>query len=762
MRATTLPLEHNRTQESCERSHGSARLGTLRAIRTALAAFTALGMLALPGSTVASHNLTDLLSIGPAGGNGPTGANFRGASADGTRLFFQTSEALVAEDTDASMDVYERAGGITTLVSTGPSGGNGASNAVFLAASEDGSKLFFRTAERLVAADTDSAHDIYQRAGGTTTLVSIGPAGGNGAFNVVFDRISPDGATVVFDTGESLMETDTDTYRDVYKRSTGTTTEQSVGPTGGNGPFDAFFAGASRDVAQVFFTTDEPVSSTDVDPMQDVYERAGGSTAHLSIGPAGGNGNIDFDYDAFFSGVAADGSRSWLKTNETLTFDDTDTFDDIYEVASGGISRISFGPGGGNGPHGAFFDGASSDGGRVFIDTTERLTAQDTDSSYDIYERSGGQTALLSTGPAGGNGTFFAAFRGATPDGSHVFFETFDSLVASDTDANQDVYDRSAGQTTLVSTGPAGGAGEVPASFQGSSGDGSRVFFATAEGLVAADLDGMPDTYERQEGGTTMISTGPAGTGALLPATYGGISADGARVFFETAEPLLATDQDTAQDVYGATAVSSYVRPKGATPFRTPLVPAYLACTEADRSHGAPLALPSCNPPVPVSSHLTIGSPDANSRGANSLGSVTFVSIPGNSGTVPDEADAKITASITDVRRASDLADYTGQLQLVQTLRITDKLSGSLPVDPATATDLDFPVTMPCSATADTTIGSSCSVSTTADSVLPGTVTEIKRTIMQLDQVRVLDGGADGLAATPDNRTFAVEGIFIP
>jgi hypothetical protein len=722
-----------------------------------------LAMLALAAPALANHGLTELQSTGPIGGNAAAGANFRGASADGTKVFFQTTEPLVSLDTDASIDVYERSNGTTALVSTGPTGGNGASSATFLAASQDGSKVFFRTAEELVSSDTDSAQDIYQRANGTTTLVSTGPSGGNGSFNVVFDRISADGTTVLFDTAEALVGSDADTWRDVYERSGGTTTELSIGPTGGNGSFDATFAGASRDAGEVFFTTDEPCTSTDSDAMQDVYERSDGATTHLSIGPAGGNGNLDFDYDAFFAGVSGDGSKAWIKTDEALTFDDTDTFDDVYERSSGGISRISLGSSGGNGPYGAFFDGASDDGGRVFIDTMESLVPADTDSSYDVYERAGGQTTLLTTGPAGGNGAFFAAFRGATPDGSHVFFETYEPLTAADSDANQDVYDRSGGQTTLVSTGAGGGSGDIPASFQGSSTDGSRIFFTTAEGLVAGDTDDMPDIYERFAGTATLISTGPTGLNAPLPATYAGASSDGTRVFFETAEPLVATDTDTAQDVYSASVVTSYARPKGASPFRASLVPAYKQCTGAgNRTHGAPLAFPSCNPPVQASSFLTSGTPDANGRAANSIGSVSLVAVPGNTSTIADEADAKIRVSLTDVRRASDLADYTGQLQLLPTLRITDKLNGSSPVDPATVADLSFPVTVPCSATSDTAIGAVCSVSTTADSVLPGTITEVKRTILQLGEVKVFDGGADGLAATPDNSVFAVQGVFIP
>ena len=39
-----------------------------------------------------------------------------------------------------------------------------------------------------------------------------------------------------------------------------------------------------------------------------------------------------------------------------------------------------------------------------------------------------------------------------------------------------------------------------------------------------------------------------------------------------------------------------YPRPKGATPLRVSLVPAYQECTSPDKTHGAPLAFPSCSP----------------------------------------------------------------------------------------------------------------------------------------------------------------------
>ena len=72
--------------------------------------------------------------------------------------------------------------------------------------------MFFETDEQLLAADTDSQTDVYERSGGTTTLVSTGPAGGNGAFFVAFGGVSADGTRVVFETDEQLVGADTDSF----------------------------------------------------------------------------------------------------------------------------------------------------------------------------------------------------------------------------------------------------------------------------------------------------------------------------------------------------------------------------------------------------------------------------------------------------------------------------------------------------------------------------------------------------------------------
>lgn len=206
----------------------------------------------------------------------------------------------------------------------------------------------------------------------------------------------------------------------------------------------------------------------------------------------------------------------------------------------------------------------------------------------------------------------------------------------------------------------------------------------------------------------------------------------------------------------------AYPRPKGATPVHASLVPAFQQCTAgaANRTHGPPLANPSCNPPAQASGFLTVGTPDANGQAPNAAGSVRWVVLVGNPGTPADEADVSINVSMLDVRKKSDLSDYTGELQVSQTLRVTDRNNG--PGETGTVSDVGFAVGVPCVATASTSVGSTCSVNTSADAVMPSSVVEGDRAIWQSGQVRVFDGGSDGVASTTGNTLFAVQGVFVP
>jgi hypothetical protein len=199
-----------------------------------------------------------------------------------------------------------------------------------------------------------------------------------------------------------------------------------------------------------------------------------------------------------------------------------------------------------------------------------------------------------------------------------------------------------------------------------------------------------------------------------------------------------------------------YPRPRGASPLRVSLVPAYRPCTGAPNSqHGPPLVFGSCKPPQQRSSRLTVGSPDANGLAANSTGYVLY-------NVLSNASDMNIQFALNDVRRASDLADYTGEVRVNQTLRLTDRDSGPGENEPATMVELDFPISPGCTPTASTSAGSTCQITTTANTLVPGAVTPGKRAVWQLGEIQVFDGGPDDDVGSLPNDVFATQGVFVP
>jgi hypothetical protein len=73
------------------------------------------------------------------------------------RLFFTTASALVPQDVNGQKDVYEWIDGELHLISSGTSPGS----SVFADASEDGSNVFFTTSQALVPEDKDEIVDMY-------------------------------------------------------------------------------------------------------------------------------------------------------------------------------------------------------------------------------------------------------------------------------------------------------------------------------------------------------------------------------------------------------------------------------------------------------------------------------------------------------------------------------------------------------------------------------------------------------------------------
>jgi hypothetical protein len=232
-------------------------------------------------------------------------------------------------------------------------------------------------------------------------------------------------------------------------------------------------------------------------------------------------------------------------------------------------------------------------------------------------------------------------------------------------------------------------------------------------------------------------------------------------------------------------AQATHPRPVGATPTRMSLVPAFAACAAPNRTHGPSLAFASCNPPVQTSAQATVGTPDAFGGGANSAGYLRLRAEPGFDPPVPP--DIGIELALTDVRcvptgarcgtaNAAGPADYSGEMRLSFTVRLTDHWNATAPgggTDPSTVQDFTMdevptpqfgmPLTWACVQTESTATGSTCKLSTTLNTLIPGAVKDGKRGIWALNAVQIYDGGADGDGdSAADNTVFARPGIFIP
>jgi hypothetical protein len=490
-------------------------------------------------------------------------AEYAGSSADGSKVFFTTAAKLVPGDTDNGfVDVYERfyseAPGIETYVtreiSTGPTGGNDSHDVIFNAVSNDGTKVFFSTAESLVAADTDKVRDVYERntTTGETILVSGGAPScgvcGNREIPATFVGATPSGSKVFFATDEKLTEADGDEASDIYVRD-----PSAAGPTlatpAGSAPVT--FQGASADGTKVIFESADKLAAGDGDIETDIYERDLSAETTKLVSAAGTCPALMAEECApIYRAATADGSRVFFETRAQLTGADQDSSQDVYEwsAASGNSTLLSTSEEGeeGDGEFNAVYAGSAAEGSEVFFETSESLAAEDAEkeASNDVYERSGGVTTLLTPGNADQDATF----DGASPDGMTVLFSTREALGGGDSGEKLDVYARSGGITTLVTPGSP----EFDANFAGRSSDASGVFFLTGQQLTAADLDSNPDLYERAGGEPpTLLSTGPAGGNGAFTPHLSAVSDDGGHAFFTTTERLTVDDNFANEaDVY--------------------------------------------------------------------------------------------------------------------------------------------------------------------------------------------------------------------
>jgi hypothetical protein len=325
-------------------------------------------------------------------------------SADGSRIFFQ-----------AEGNLYVREDGTTTVQVDASQGAGPGGGGKFMAASVDGSKVFFT--------DGDGA-------GLTTSTVS--------------------------GSGVNLYEYEVP----VQDGKAGTLTDLTSGP-------DARvlgLTGTSEDGSNVYFGAEGVLASGAKAGSPNLYVVHGGETTFIAT--LGGGDMCDLEvqcsnaatgsYYGSTARVSPSGRYLGFTSSESLTGYDNKAADEIYLYDAGAnkLSCASCNPTGAPPTGNAFIRSPTrpsigtiltqthlsrnvTDSGQVFFDTPDALVPHDNNGGEDVYMYKEGHVHLISSGTQAGP----SYFLDASENGSDVFFTTLQQLVSRDMDRSYDIYD---------------------------------------------------------------------------------------------------------------------------------------------------------------------------------------------------------------------------------------------------------------------------------------------------------------------------------
>jgi len=288
---------------------------------------------------------------------------YQGASKDGSKVFFTTTQALLPSDKDTTSNIYEcelpgdgrPTATPTELVNacpdlkavpvTGTSAGANVQSVV--AVSEEGSRLYFtatgvlstvandqvRTAElgkdNLYVWEAPGAHD---PTGHTAFIATLSEASPREA------QATPDGRYLVFTTTADVTLDDTSTSAQAFR-----------------------------------------------------YDAQSGELIRVSVGQNGFNSNGNTSSDPVILAstnlgrltVSQDGSYIVFQSNDALTPQVHGGLSNVYEWHDGNISLISDGT---DSQHQAGLIGMNTSGANVFFTTADKLVGQDIDEDADVYD----------------------------------------------------------------------------------------------------------------------------------------------------------------------------------------------------------------------------------------------------------------------------------------------------------------------------------------------------------------------------------------
>jgi hypothetical protein len=382
-----------------------------------------------------------------------------------------------------------------------------AAGVVFEGASADGSKVFFTTTQQLTNSDTDATRDLYEYdfnapAGQRLIQVSAGGNGdatpGAGADVEGVSRISEDGSHVYFVANAAL------------------TTSPSPGAQGygTHGEPVSSDAVAEAGAENLYVYDTETGQTAFIAELCSGAETSGGVTdAHCPNnlnsnpwpdGPATHNDQILWSHSTAGGDErpvqsTPDGRFLVFTSYGDLTGDDTSTARQIfeYDAHEEKLTRVSIGDGG-------FNDNGNTNAGNPSEHVPDTSDASTVTPRYDAPEEGwtrGG--ALARTMSDDGSYVFFQSPVGLTPQASD------DVAIDSEGDLAQNVYEYHEGHVYLISDGQdtsaifriSGNRQMSSVLLAGASASGGDVFFTNADPLVPQDTDTEVDIYDARIGG---------------------------------------------------------------------------------------------------------------------------------------------------------------------------------------------------------------------------------------------------------------------
>lgn len=233
--------------------------------------------------------------------------------------FASWASDLVADDANDRQDVFvrDRTLGTTTRISLGPAGAEANDVSDYPTISGNGQIVAFSSwASNLVAADGNGAPDtfVHDRGTATTSRVSVSTAGAEANAGLWFlapPALSFDGRYVAFaSAATNLVASDGNNSSDVFLRDrvNGTTTMVSVDTAGSQGNQPSWMPAISDDGRWVAFETRSPLAPADWWGDNDVYLRDRLASTTTLVSVDALGNHRQWYRDAFNPAISANGA----------------------------------------------------------------------------------------------------------------------------------------------------------------------------------------------------------------------------------------------------------------------------------------------------------------------------------------------------------------------------------------------------------------------------------------------------------------------